>query len=1056
MTYRFGRVGDRLIAIAALLTAVAAALVIGSPLASAALGDPPEVTGVAVSEIRATSARLEATVDPNGADTGVQFLCRRASDPPQSFENCGGNGIGSGTKPVLVTARPGLQPDTEYVMQVRADSPNGLTVSTDMTFQTLPALAPTVTTPSVSEVTNDAARFTGAVNPRGTGAMYHFEYRRAVEVDWISVPDGGMEIGNGLDPLTVSERVEGLDPDSDYVVRLVATNFFVGSDTSSSESFTTAEPGPPRLPIPNATDVTQTGTRFVGKIDPNGEAGAEWHFEYRRSVDGGWISIPQPDESLVGSEPVVDTEEVHGLQPATEYRVRVVGSGVGGSATSPERSFVTRASTLLPPAERGDEQVTPSDKNDVDLLPQSPTRVSESGEGIAFLTENAIGDDASATLSNQYVARRTETGWISTSIDPPPPGFGLNFLMFDRDLSKGLLEVLDPPELVPGEAGDGNKDFFVRDNRDASYDLVTTEPPNPNVRLNSIDPEFSWAASDLGQVVFSTRQTPVAYFFPNGPEFAAYHWAGGQMTVASIPPGSNEPFPDAGAGAGLNAATGSTARSVSEDGSRIIFTAPHTDNALAPKVGAQLYVRKDHGTPGAETIHISAAKPGVHDLTSMEKAAFFRTASVDGSKVFFTSCQRLTVDSTASGEAGCPTTDNKNDLYLYDLDADSGTGDLVDLTTADPHGAAVKGVLGAGEDGSRVYFVANGDLGGTAEADAPNLYLWRAGGGIEHIATLDVDDTDVWAPSALNESEARISANGRQLAFSSVAKLTSFENAGHRQVYLYSEDRPGQLECASCPSDGGASTDATLSTRPTDPGRDPQNASFTEANLTDDGRRVFFETAEALEPQDSNGRIDVYEYDFAGDEASLVSSGQSASASRFVGASSDGEDVFFFTRERLVGWDVDALNDIYDAKVDGGFDQPAGEEPSCDLDCQRAPSGRPMLVDPRSTGFAGPGNMNGRRLRVSAIRRSQKRRFARTGRLTLRIAAPRAGRIVVRSNRCRTVAIRIAGPSTKRLTVSLHARARRILHKRGRLRVRIVVEFDGDRRIRVMVLRSVK
>ena len=52
----------------------------------------------------------------------------------------------------------------------------------------------------------------------------------------------------------------------------------------------------------------------------------------------------------------------------------------------------------------------------------------------------------------------------------------------------------------------------------------------------------------------------------------------------------------------------------------------------------------------------------------------------------------------------------------------------------------------------------------------------------------------------------------------------------------------------------------------------------------------------------------------------LISGGEEGSGpSCFGDASESGEDVFFFTAQRLVGQDHDQLVDVYDARVDGGL-----------------------------------------------------------------------------------------------------------------------------------------
>ena len=116
-------------------------------------------------------------------------------------------------------------------------------------------------------------------------------------------------------------------------------------------------------------------------------------------------------------------------------------------------------------------------------------------------------------------------------------------------------------------------------------------------------------------------------------------------------------------------------------------------------------------------------------------------------------------------------------------------------------------------------------------------------------------------------------------------------------------------------------------------------------NLSADGNRAFFETTEALVLDDTNGQAgcpleggsvqrfpacqDVYEWEAPGHGLLrrrtatapdggclyLISTGKSNYPSLFADASVSGDDVFFFTRQRLVGQDKDELQDVYDARV---------------------------------------------------------------------------------------------------------------------------------------------
>ena len=122
---------------------------------------------------------------------------------------------------------------------------------------------------------------------------------------------------------------------------------------------------------------------------------------------------------------------------------------------------------------------------------------------------------------------------------------------------------------------------------------------------------------------------------------------------------------------------------------------------------------------------------------------------------------------------------------------------------------------------------------------------------------------------------------------------------------------------------------------------------------------LFFTTAAALVPGDINEQDDVYEFEDGAPH--LISGGTSPSASVFLDASEDGQDVYFTTSEALVLQDSDEITDVYDARVDGGF--PASSEfvapPACKggEECQPPPSEPPAKPSLASTAFTGAGNL---------------------------------------------------------------------------------------------------
>jgi hypothetical protein len=359
-----------------------------------------------------------------------------------------------------------------------------------------------------------------------------------------------------------------------------------------------------------------------------------------------------------------------------------------------------------------------------------------------------------------------------------------------------------------------------------------------------------------------------------------------------------------------------------------------------------------------------------------------------------------------------------NDLYRYE--AGKGLSDLTPDSTA-VNGAEVKGVLGASADGSHVYFVANADLdgvggpagAGNCERDfqhmtgACNLYLWHEGE-IEFVARLKnstgVADNLNWVPTpfeVLNsgsyaEKTSQLTPDGGTLLFRSQERLGEYENVGKSEYYLFRQGSP-KLACVTCNPTGQAPTSLPTIGTTAYPVLGPNNTAkeaVVPRLLSTQGNRVFFETTEALVGADANGIggcpivgggaqgfsacQDVYEWEASGAGSCkagvppysplnegciyLISTGKSPDPSFFADASESGNDVFFFTRDRLVGQDTDGLQDVYDARVNGGLiSQASPPLTGCEGEgCKGGASTPPSTQSPVTGSFGVPGNVKGR------------------------------------------------------------------------------------------------
>jgi hypothetical protein len=694
----------------------------------------------------------------------------------------------------------------------------------------------------------------------------------------------------------------------------------------------------------------------------------------------------------------------------------LVGQAPALAGACPNAQFRSGASEHLPDC-RVYEQVSPTEKGGLDavtLQPLLPAQSSacEPGEPctIAFMNVGAAFAGAPGNeFDNAYLSSRGAGGWQTTAMSPPllqaPANSHPNVAFdFSSDLAQAVLRV--PLQQLTEGAPTGVYNLYLRQAA-GGYSLLTTlAPPEPPVAgcggcFEAEDvPAFAGASSDFSRVIFEANDSLLAGLPGPGVE-NLYEAVGGHVYPVGILPNGTIAPQGAQAGGGIEATdehTGELEHAISEDGSQVVFEAAAGTEEADPEQAhmTELYDR----IGGAATVELSApaagAQPGdcetAGGVCNAEPAQFW-AASADGSDVYFTSKAALTKQSYTGTEPSSGSEPRENpgeDLYRYDVDART----LSDLTPdadsgSDPNGASVLGVVGAAEDGSYVYFVAEGPLGGPhtrAISGEPNLYVWHettAGAGtVTFIATLaapsveeqeDIEEGDDgrafdyrsdvadWT-SRPTESQAYVTPDGKHLAFMSVAPLTNYDNQqagveeGHvvyaHEVFEYSAES-GQLVCASCDANGArplgsAFIGASLSERVSTPFHQPRT-------LSDDGSRLFFSSPDPLVPGLPGGSVKVFEYEDGGVQP--ISGNEGGGSGAFLDASASGGDVFLATREPLVPGDGDELVDVYDARVDGGLPLVPVLTPCQGAACQEPFAQPPAFTTPVSAAFAGAGNL---------------------------------------------------------------------------------------------------
>jgi hypothetical protein len=911
------------------------------------------------------AATLQAEINPENHLTTYHFEYLTEKQFKEDGET-----FGAGTVATMVATLTGSEFEEE---QVEAKLPEGAlvpgetydwrVVATDSLKQTSTGVGQAFEeTPSAlvegpwsEDVTSSSVTLAATIDPQGASTSYRLEYGTSTSYEHVLA--GNVGAGSAFVP--ISHQIQELTADTTYHYRLVTSNECIVGRTCTTEgadrTFTTQPAGVTQVALPD---------------------GRAWELVTPASTGGTVFSV-----SSAGT---------HAASDGSAIAYQVSAAPLGENVASNANFF--NANQILSLRGRGGFRT-----EDIDQ-PQSPPG---EGESAAALTLRGGG----------------------------------SYALFSPDLASSV--VYQPPFSPPSsEALAGTP--YLRDNRDGSYTPLLTSantppgtellaPEGPEVPLKASQVFVDAGTPDLTHLILSSSLKLTSDAIQSGgsggfadPFGNLYEWSGGRLGLVNVLPDGS---PSCSGGvppcdavdaelAGTDGATGSTQRTVSSDGRWVAWTrgtpydAPGSHNNRENYKG--LYVRD---MVEEKTVRLGGL------------GARYQTMSSDGSRISVFYLER-------------------GDLYVYD----ATTGTQTDLTATHGPGEVSAGVQESvsdvSADGSYVYFVANGVLGdgagrgakagncepppqvGHVQVGTCNLYLLRnSGSGWEEsrfIATLSSEDTNSWyaqhaGPPDLTRVTSRVSPDGRYLTFMSNGSLTGYDNvdanpraqgARDEEVYLY-DSLSGRLVCVSCAPSGarprGVSTEHELVvTRPgfawaelgrphwlggslpgwqVDGGLDTV---YQPRYLSDSGR-LFFDSSEALVPQDTNGLEDVYEHEppglggctgasatfneRLGGCVDLISSGTSSDESAFLDASEKGpgggagEDVFFLASNPLTMADTDTGFDVWDAHVCSAL-APCStfpvSSPACSSgdSCKAAPASQPELFGPApSATFSGSGNV---------------------------------------------------------------------------------------------------
>jgi hypothetical protein len=650
--------------------------------------------------------------------------------------------------------------------------------------------------------------------------------------------------------------------------------------------------------------------------------------------------------------------------------------------------------------------------------------VSPDGESVAFYSPGAFAGApvgvGTSVNTVAYLARHRASGWSSSSLLPPPSLLGGMIAASDVSPTLGLVAtngVLGPnQEVAQQDATQGELLLHATDTPDEAAawepDWQVLETFNKALYFDRFQPGEGGSSPDFCHVIgLENRNEPqdtapgstFGALLPQVDEAKAHaalydltRGCAGETPGLSLVSADNQGQPlEPNCIVQLGSRVGRF-NAVAHGGGELFFSVCPANSETDSKGNLlrQLFVRLGD----ARTLEVSRPLGPCAEVpcpgAASRATATFVGASEDGARVFFTTAAPLT------GELG----DSSESLYMASIGCPEGEPEctvaartVTGLTrvSRDPHAgqpSGVQGVVRLAPDGSRVYFVATGDLLGEAEQaalegegrpvpheGADNLYVYDAAtgtvafvadlcsghelsGAVEDARCPNATATDIklWTPVRNGGAEAQTAGrDGRYLVFASYGQLTRDDTDAARDVFRY-DAVTGALERVSV---GEAGHDANGNNSVFDASIMESHAGgpvrfqyeMDNRAVSEDGSRIVFTSAEPLSPAAVNGLPNAYEWHEG--QVSLVSTGSAETPVEDVVISPQGNDIFFDTTQGIVPQDIDGAPDVYDARLGAGFPEPPAPRQPCSSDaCQGSLTNPAPLLVPGSAVQAPGGN----------------------------------------------------------------------------------------------------
>jgi len=914
-------------------------VLVGDPGASPALavfGENiviPDVATVAAGGVHASEVTLNGTVKLDGAGPATCVFeygtstsyGETASCEPETVKES--EEVGGEPVPVKATVTH-LQSDTTYFYRVSATNELGGVKHTNNEGSEdhgeVSTSGPGLHGESVSEVASSAASLDATINPDGSPTSYYFQYNATGTAvcethpeDCTSIPVTLEEIGSAAGEVNVSQRIQGLNPETVYHYRVVVLSEpklgekaeeFPGED----QTFTTQ---------PAGSGFTLPDGRQWEQVSPPDKHGASIAALLAGAIGEGWVTKASSSGgafTYLASNPT----EANVLGYASQEQVLATRGGAGSSSWSSQDISLPHSGPVEDNASDGNEYRLFSEDLSLGLA--------ERLEGFTSLKPFAFPPDTELTPYLRH--NLTCSASPGTCFQPLVTG------------APGSADVLEGTTF--GESGKERGVKFAAASPDLAHVVINSEVALKRGLSGGGLYEFS-AAAPVGE-----EQLQLVSVLPGGPTNGS---TGGRGAVSAD--GSRVFWSGAGGSYMRDVPRSETlaipggVQIADREGNRVFITGPGGLEVCEIPLGT--------GPLECRLTDLTPTPPG-------QQAAVLGGAlgaSEDGSYVYYVSNAVLGDGAQRGALPGdCPAENSANEteaqhalqscnLYMSRYDSASQSWEAPVFIAAlsgndSPDWSPVVAYQTArvSPNGTWLTFMSERSFTGYDNHDA------HSGRPDEEVFLYDGETQELVCASC-DPSGAR--PDGREVGRAGENRLAAEPHVWENTTWL----------AANIPAWDTYEIG---------------HAAYQSRFLSNSGR-LFFNSSDALVPHDVNNQEDVYQWEPAGAGScsssapgfnsstggcvGLISSGISPDESAFLDASENGDDVFFLTAEKLVPSDVDNTYDVYDAHVCGAEGvscaPPLVAAPACETAdaCRAVPTAPPEVFGaPPSATFNGPGN----------------------------------------------------------------------------------------------------